>query len=315
MTLAIGIDVGGTKLLGGIVDEDGKILARIRKDTPKEGGVALTDRVADLVRELMAQSSSPITKVGLSAAGFVSADRQTMLAPPNIAGWTGVNLGKELKERLGLDVIVENDANAAAWGEYKFGSGKGSSHAILLILGTGLGGGIILSGELYRGAYGTAGELGHMRLVIDGQLCGCGARGCFEQYAAGPALLRHAREGISAAPERAFDLLKRGDGTPAGLTGAHLTAAAKDGDRLALSAFTITGEWLGLGIASIVVAFDPDLIIISGGLVEAGDFLLEPARGALERAASFSGHPLPRIVPAQLGNDAGLVGVADLARQ
>ena len=114
MTLAIGIDVGGTKLLGGIVDENGKILARIRKDTPKEGGVALTDRVADLVRELMAQSSSPITKVGLSAAGFVSADRQTMLAPPNIAGWTGVNLGKELKERLGLDVIVENDANAAA---------------------------------------------------------------------------------------------------------------------------------------------------------------------------------------------------------
>ncbi len=107
MTLAIGIDVGGTKLLGGIVDEDGKILARIRKDTPKEGGVALTDRVADLVRELMAQSPSPITKVGLSAAGFVSADRQTMLAPPNIAGWTGVNLGKELKERLGLDVIVE----------------------------------------------------------------------------------------------------------------------------------------------------------------------------------------------------------------
>jgi glucokinase len=127
--------------------------------------------------------------------------------------------------------------------------------------------------------------------------------------------LRHAREGIAAAPERAFDLLKRGDGTPVGLTGAHLTAAAKDGDRLALSAFTITGEWLGLGIASIVVAFDPDLIIISGGLVEAGDFLLEPARGALERAASFSGHPLPRIVPAQLGNDAGLVGVADLARQ
>jgi len=102
MTLAIGIDVGGTKLLGGIVDEDGKILARIRKDTPKEGGVALTDRVADLVRELMAQSPSPITKVGLSAAGFVSADRQTMLAPPNIAGWTGVNLGKELKERLAL---------------------------------------------------------------------------------------------------------------------------------------------------------------------------------------------------------------------
>lgn len=314
MALAIGIDVGGTKLLGGVVDEEGRVITRIRRETPREGGVALTALVAELVNQLQAEVREDIDAIGLSAAGFVSADRERMLAATNIAGWTGVNLAQELEPLVGSRIIVENDANAACWGEYRFGAGRNARNLIFLILGTGLGGGMIVDGQLFRGAHGTAAEFGHMRINSTGPLCGCGARGCFEQYCAGPALMRHVEEAIAAAPERAFELLKYGDGTFEGLTGKHVASAAHDGDRIAMTAFKITGEWLGLGLASLVVTLDPDLIILGGGVSEAGEILISPARESLKRNASFSGHSLPQIVGASLGNDAGLVGVADLAR-
>ena len=314
MALAIGIDVGGTKLLGGVVDDDGRVIARLRRETPREGGRALTALVAELVQQLQKDTREKISQIGLSAAGFVSADRERMLAATNIAGWTGVNLAEELEPMIGARVIVENDANAACWGEYRYGAGRDSRNMIFLILGTGLGGGLITNGELFRGAHGTAAEFGHMRLNVSGPLCGCGARGCFEQYCAGPALMRHVEEAIVAAPERAFELLSYGDGTLAGLTGKHVAAAAADGDRIATTAFKITGEWLGLGLASLVVALDPDLIILGGGVSEAGEILISPARESLRRNASFSGHSLPPLAAASLGNDAGLIGVADLAR-
>jgi len=314
MSLAIGIDVGGTKLLGGVVDDDGRVIARLRRETPREGGSALTALVAELVHQLQEDTREKISHIGLSAAGFVSADRERMLAATNIAGWTGVNLAEELEPLIGSRIIVENDANAACWGEYRYGAGRDSRNMIFLILGTGLGGGLITNGELFRGAHGTAAEFGHMRLNASGPLCGCGARGCFEQYCAGPALMRHVEESIAAAPERAFELLRYGDGTLAGLTGKHIAAAAHDGDRIATTAFKITGEWLGLGLASLVVTLDPDLIILGGGVSEAGEILISPARESLRRNASFSGHSLPPLVGAALGNDAGLIGVADLAR-
>jgi len=251
MSYAIGIDVGGTKVLGGVVDENGKILATARKDTPRQGGQALTQTIADTALELMAQFD--ITSIGVSAAGFVSSDRKTMLATPNIADWNGVNLDTELTALIGLPVVIENDANAAAWGEAKFGAGRNHNHMMMLTVGTGIGGGIVVNGDLYRGAFGIAAEFGHLRVVPDGHLCGCGARGCFEQYASGNALLRHAREAISASPEIARNLLSRGDGTIAGLTGKAITDAARDGDPVALAAFNTTGQWLGAGIASLSV--------------------------------------------------------------
>ena len=314
MALAIGIDVGGTKLLGGVVDDEGRVIARLRRETPREGGSALTHLVAELIHQLQRDVREEISAIGLSAAGFVSADRERMLAATNIAGWTGVNLAEELQPLIGKRIIVENDANAACWGEYRYGAGRNSRNMIFLILGTGLGGGMIVNGNLFRGAHGTAAEFGHMRVTTDGPLCGCGARGCFEQYSAGPALMRHVEQAISASPERAFELLKYGDGTLSGLTGKHVATAAHDGDRIANTAFKITGEWLGLGLASLVVTLDPDLIVLGGGMSEAGDVLIAPARESLRRNASFSGHALPTIVAASLGNDAGLVGVADLAR-
>jgi glucokinase len=313
MSLTIGIDVGGTKVLGGVVDESGKVLTTARKDTPRQGGSALTQTIADVAKELLQQHS--VASVGVSAAGFVSSDRKTMLATPNIADWNGVDLDHHLTQMIGLPVVIENDANAAAWGEAKFGAGKNQNHMMMLTVGTGIGGGIVVNGALYRGAFGIAAEFGHMRVVPEGHICGCGARGCFEQYASGNALLRHTREAINASPEVARNLLSRGDGTVAGLTGQAITEAARDGDPVALAAFNTTGQWLGAGIASLAVLLDPACVVIGGGVISAGEILLKPTRESLERNMPFAGkHPYPEIIAAQLGNEAGLVGVADLAR-
>ncbi|MBI3429512.1 MAG: ROK family protein, partial [Actinobacteria bacterium] len=282
MSYSIGVDVGGTKVLGGVVAEDGNVLARARRDTPPQGGVALTRAIADVARELI-EKYNDVKSVGISAAGFVSSDRKTMLATPNIAGWNGVNLDAELSALIKLPLIIENDANAAAWGEARFGAGVGEEQIMMLTIGTGIGGGIVVNGELYRGAFGIAAEFGHLRVVPEGHLCGCGARGCFEQYASGNALLRYAREAINASPEVARNLLSRGDGTVAGLTGKHITDAARDGDAVALAAFNTIAQWLGAGIASLSVVLDPACVIIGGGVIDAGEILLEPTRAAVER--------------------------------
>ena len=309
----IGIDVGGTKVLGGVVSESGEILTTARRDTPREGGRALTQAIADVANELAHEF--PVDSIGVSAAGFISSDRKTILATPNIAGWNGVNLDRELNEILGKTIVLENDANAAAWGEFKFGAGRGRNDLMLLTLGTGVGGGLILDGALFRGAFGIGAELGHIRIVPEGHLCGCGIRGCLEQYSSGSALLRHAREAISASPDIARNLLARGDGTLEGLKGEHITDAAREGDPVAMAAFNTMASYLGAGIASLCAVIDPSCIVLGGGVIEAGEIFLGPTREAALRLIPFSGkHPYPEIVAAELGNHAGLVGVADLSR-
>jgi glucokinase len=313
MTHTIGVDVGGTKVLGGVVDITGKVLKTARRDTPREGGALLNQAIAEVAKELMVDYS--VHSIGVSAAGFVSSDRKTMLATPNIAGWNGVNLDEDLTALIGKSVVIENDANAAAWGEAKFGAGIGKKNILLLTIGTGIGGGIIADGKLHRGAFGIAAEIGHIRIVPDGLLCGCGAKGCFEQYGSGSALMRHARELIAKDPEAGKNLLSRDDGTIEGLTGASITEAARDGDSVALAAFAQTADWLGSGIASLSVVLDPECVIIGGGVIDAGEILLKPIREAVARYMPFAGkHPYPEIIAATLGNEAGLVGVADLAR-
>jgi glucokinase len=313
MSYTIGVDVGGTKVLGGVVDESGNVLKTARRDTPREGGSLLNQAIADVAKELMQEYS--VQSIGVSAAGFVSSDRKRMLATPNIAGWNGVNLDDELTRLIGVSVVIENDANAAAWGESKFGAGIGMKNVLMLTVGTGIGGGIIAGGVLHRGAFGIAAEIGHIRVVPDGLLCGCGARGCFEQYGSGTALLRHARELIAADPSSAKELLSRDNGTIEGLSGSSITEAARDGDLLALAAFARTGDWLGAGIASLSVILDPECVIIGGGVIDAGEILLKPIREGVARHMPFAGkHPYPEIIAATLGNEAGLVGVADLAR-
>jgi len=313
MTLTIGIDIGGTKVLGGVVDENGKILATQRVPTPKEGGAALTKTIADVANHLL--KDHDVVALGVSAAGLISSDRETILATGNISGWNGVNLKEELNKFVDLPIFIENDANSAAWGESRYGAGVGEDHMLILTIGTGVGGGAIIDGKLLRGAHGISAEFGHIRVVPEGQLCSCGARGCLEQYASGNALMRHVREAISASPDAAYNLLSRGDGTLEGLTGHHITQAARDGDPIALAGFNTTAQWLGAGIASLSALFDPACVVIGGGVIEAGEILLAPTRAALERLIPFSGRrPIPKVVAATLGNDAGLVGAADLAR-
>jgi glucokinase len=315
--LSIGIDVGGTKVLGGVVDSQGNILTTHREETPQSGGSALTQTVIGVIQELLAQyPEKEIAAVGISAAGFVSSDRQTMLAAPNIAGWNGLNLRNEIMKENSLSIVIENDANAAAWGEAKYGAGRGEKDVMMLTIGTGIGGGLVNDGELYRGAFGVAGEFGHVRIVPNGIECGCGARGCFEQYASGSALKRHLREEIERSPEQAEKLLVRAGGKIENLKGDLIMAAARDGDALALGAFNTTGDWLGAGIASIAMVIDPACVVIGGGVAEAGEILMRPTRAAIEKYMPFNKkHPSPKVFAAQLGNDAGLVGVADLARR
>lgn len=313
MSLDIGIDVGGTKILAGVVDDTGAIIDRIRRDTPRVGGAEVTRALADVIVELTGRHQ--VSGIGLCSAGFVSADRRSILANPNIPNWNGAQLADDLEALIGRKILLENDANAAAWGERQFGAGKGATELVMLTIGTGVGGGLITKGEIFHGARGSAGEFGHIRAVPEGHLCGCGMRGCYEQYASGTALLRHAREAISASPELARNLLSRGDGSIDGLTGEILTSAARDGDPVAIAAFNTTGQWIGALIATLEAALDPALVVIGGGVVAAGEILLRPVRESLARLSPFSrSRPLPEIVAASLGNDAGLIGAANLAR-
>ena len=311
--LAIGVDIGGTKVLGGVVDLTGKILRTFRADTPREGGDALNQVIADVVAEL--QTTHKTESIGISAAGLVSSDRQTMLGAPNIKDWDGVNIAKALYKISGINSIVENDANSAAWAERVYGAGKGQENVIMITVGTGLGGAAIVGGKPLRGANGTGAEFGHMRVAPGGELCGCGIRGCFEQYASGTALMRQTKATIAKDPDSAKDLLARGDGTITGLLGIHITDAARARDKLAIGVLENLGDWLGQGIATLAMLFDPAIVVIGGGVIDAGELLLEPARRAMMREMPFVGkHPVPEIVAAKLGNDAGLVGAADLSR-
>ncbi len=212
-------------------------------------------------------------------------------------------------------MVVENDANAAAWGEFRFGAGRHVDDMVLVTMGTGLGGGIVIDGQLLRGGFGMAAEIGHLRVVPDGRRCGCGNRGCWEQYASGNALASQARELAGSGAVTAHRLLALAGGHVDRITGQLVTGAANEGDPAAIELLEELGRWLGEGIASLAAVLDPELVVIGGGASQAGDLLLEPIRTAFAHHLTARGHrPLARIVLAELGNDAGLVGAADLAR-
>jgi glucokinase len=312
MGLAIGVDIGGTKVAAGVVDADGRILARLRRDTPAQDPAKTEDVIADCIRELAADHE--VEAAGLGAAGFVDAARSTVLFAPNLA-WRNESLRAAVEQRTGLPVVVENDANAAAWGETRFGAGHGQPFTVTLTVGTGLGGGVVLGGELVRGAFGAAAEVGHMILVPDGRPCGCGLRGCWEQYASGRALVAEARERAARSSEAARLLLELANGRPGSITGPMVTMGAVAGDQVALESFKAVGAWLGHGMADLAAILDPQVFIIGGGVSEAGDLLVGPARETFESKLTARDHrPTATVRVAQLGQDAGLIGAADLAR-
>jgi glucokinase len=314
---AIGIDIGGTKVAGGLVDVDGNITHRARRDTPhrSKSPSVVEDTIVEVVAELMeVVGPETVAAVGIGAAGFVAADRATVVFAPHLS-WRHEPLQEALHKRIALPIFVDNDANAAAWAEWKFGAAQGETHLMMITLGTGIGGGILIDGQVQRGRFGIAGEFGHMQVVPGGHRCECGNRGCWEQYASGNALVREARSLFSANSPIASDLLDRVEGVPGNLTGPLITQAARDGDPTACELLAEIGNWLGVGIANLAAAFDPGTFVIGGGMSAAGDLLLASARDTFKRQLSGRGYrPEARIVAAALGNDAGLIGAADLAR-
>jgi glucokinase len=311
---AIGIDIGGTKVAGGLVDVDGRVLRRARRETPhrSQSPQVVEDTIADVIEEL--RDHREAVAVGIGAAGFVDATRSSVLFAPHLS-WRHEPLRDAMHRRVGLPVVVENDANAALWAESRFGSGVGEDSIVMVNLGTGIGGAVLLDGELYRGRFGVAGEFGHQQVVPGGHRCECGNRGCWEQYASGNALVREARELAVARSPVAYRLLELVDGDAAKITGPLVTQAAKDGDAAAAELFDDIGRWLGVGLANLAAAFDPGLFVIGGGVSDAAELLLSPARDAFRRQLTGRGfRPEARIVRAQLGNEAGLIGAADLAR-
>lgn len=310
--LAIGVDIGGTKVAAGVVDTQGRVLARARRLTPSRDPRAVEATIAEVVTELRAEHD--VVAVGIGAAGFVDSDRSHVLFAPHLA-WRNEPLRDGVAKAVQLPVVVENDANAAAWAEWRFGAGRGEPRLVCVTLGTGIGGGIVLDGQVQRGRHGMAGEFGHMVVVPGGHRCECGNRGCLEQYASGNVLGREARELARAHSPVTVPLMERVGGDVDALVGPLITEAARDGDPCAMELFTEVGRWLGIGLANLAAALDPGMFVIGGGVSDAGELLLRPARESFRRTLTGRGfRPEPGIVAAALGPEAGLVGAADLAR-
>ena len=310
--LAIGVDIGGTKVAAGLVDESGQVLARARRLTPSRDPQAVEATIIEVVDEL--RTDQQVVAVGIGAAGFVDVDRARVMFAPHLA-WRNEPLQAAVAEVTGLPVVVENDANAAAWAEWRFGAGRGETHVVCVTLGTGIGGGIVTNGRVERGRYGMAGEFGHMVVVPDGHRCECGNRGCLEQYASGNVLGREARELARAGSPVTVPLMERVGGDVDALVGPLVTEAARDGDPCAIELFDEVGRWLGVGLANLAAALDPGVFVIGGGVSDAGELLLRPARESFRRTLTGRGfRPEPQILKAALGPEAGLVGAADLAR-
>ena len=307
---AIGVDIGGTKIAAGVVTAAGHILDRTRLPTPPDDESATLAALFAVVEGLRARDPG-VAAIGLGAAGLVEwPGGNARWAPHN--SYRRMELRRLLHERTGLPTTVDNDANAAAWAEARFGAGSAGGDLVLLSVGTGIGGGLVLEGRLYHGEHGFAGELGHLIVAPDGDRCACGNLGCLEAMASGSTLGRLGREAAAADPGGRLAALAAAAGAP--VTGEVVFAAALEGDKVALSLFERIGHWLGVGIASLVTIFDPDLVVVGGGVAATGDLLLAPARASFERYVHGRGHrDLPPVVPTRLGDDGGLVGAATLA--
>ena len=314
-TLTIGVDIGGTKVLAGVVDEHGQVLDRVRKETPYRttSPAVVEDTIAEAVVELAQRH--PVSAVGIGAAGFIDASGSTVRFSPHLS-WRDEPLREALAKRIGLPVLIDNDANTTAWAEMRYGAGRGAAHVLCITMGTGIGGAIVIDGQVFRGANGMAGEFGHMQVIPDGRRCECGNRGCWEQYASGNALVREARELVAAQSPVAHRLRELVGDEPANLTGPIVTEVAQAGDLAAIGLCSDIGGWLGTGLAILTAAFDPERIIVGGGVGEAGELLLGPARDTLRRMLTGRGFRAePEVVSAHLGPDAGFIGAADLARE
>lgn len=310
--LVIGVDVGGTKVMAGEVDPHGAVGRIAHRSTPgrRVDARRIEDALTEAVHEVA--DGRRVAGVGIAAAGFVDAAGERVMFAPHLP-WAGEPVRSLLAERWGVPVALDNDANCAALAEAGLGAAAGAASALMITLGTGIGGGLVIGGELVRGRNGMAGEFGHMQVVPGGRPCECGRAGCWEQYSSGNALVREARAAIGSKPSL-LDELCGGDGDQ--LTGPMVTEAAEEGDLVAREVFATVGDWLGMGVANLVAALDPEVVVVGGGVSAAGDRILEPARRALARSlVGAAEREIPPIVAARFGPTAGLIGAALLVRE
>jgi glucokinase len=306
--LTVGLDIGGTKVLGVLLDADGTVLKEQRRLSPHAGVDSLVATAAAIVEEL----APPGVPVGVGAAGLVTNDGHVLYSP-NLPTVFKAPLREALFAATKHPLVVDNDANVAARGEVEYGAAKGVQHALLVTLGTGIGGGMLLNGELYRGAHGFGAEIGHITIERGGPVCACGERGHWEAIASGTALGRIAREHIAAGDGAAILALAGGDLDA--VTGVHVEQAARAADPDARAILAHYADNVALGLASLANVLDPELIVIAGGLVELGSLLFDPLQASfMQHIEGAAYRPNIPIVPAQLGERAGAVGAAVLAR-
>ncbi len=305
---AIGIDIGGTNLRAAVVDATGTVIDTVSVDTPRDPA-SLDTALVDVIGTLAARR--PVSAVGLAVAGFISRDQRVVRFAPHLP-WRDSAVPERLAPRVGLPVYLEHDANSAAWGEMWFGPAGSGENVAVVAIGTGIGAALLIGGAMYRGSNGVAPELGHLPVVPHGRPCACGKSGCLERYCSGTALAATAAEMLSAAPERA-SALPRG---ATGLTGTAVAEAAAAGDAVAREAMADFAGWLGVGLSIVADVFDPDLIVVAGGVAASAPLFLDDARRVYAGMVTGAGHRrLARIRRSELGVAAAMIGAAESARR
>jgi glucokinase len=314
-TPVIGIDLGGTKISTALVARDGHIIAHDYQEThATEGPQAVIGRILDGARRVMAQAEvrpPQVAAIGICTPGPVDIEAGEVVSPPNLPGWDHVPVRQSVEDELGAPTYLEKDTNAAALGEHRFGAGRGTEHMIYVTVSTGIGSGLILDGKLYHGVSGMAGEIGHTTIMPHGPLCACGNRGCVESFAAGTAIAREARERVAHGVPTLIATLAEND--PGHITAKLVAEAASQGDAEAQDILAEAMNYLGIGVANLVNVFNPELIVIGGGLANIGERLLEPVRHAIRLHAFAAPAQAVRVVPAELGDDVGVLGAATVA--
>ncbi len=313
----LAIDLGGTKVIVAIISDEGEVMAREYHHTlANEGPPSIINRMLSAVDHLLSAQDmrlSQIHGISVAAAGAIDMKKGVVTSSPNLPGWSNIPLRDIIKEKYGINTFLLNDASAAALGEHRFGAGRGVKSLIYLTVSTGIGGGIIINDKLYLGPCGSAGEIGHMTIDVNGPRCNCGNIGCLERLASGTAVAQEAIRRVSRG-ERS-SLAEIVEGKIENIAAETVEIAARNGDSLALDIIAKAATYLGIGLVNLVNIFNPEMIIIGGGMVKIGDLLLAPARQVmLERAFQLPAQTV-RIVPAQLGDDAGVLGAATFAFQ
>ena len=315
MSKRIGIDVGGTNVKIALVDDNGKIIYSNSVPTYAKMGYEYTvNNIKQAIRDLMKETNtttSDIEGIGFDFPGQVDCKTGVVKLAPNIPGWVNVPIAQMIEDEFHIPTRIDNDVRCAALGELKFGAGKGCENFICITVGTGIGSGIVINGKVVRGATNAAGELGHIKLQMNGgPICGCGDTGCLEAFASGPAIVAMAQEYIKGGKSTKFREMAAAEGGE--ITPYMVAKAAEEGDPVAKRIFEIVGEYIGIGLTSVINLLNPEKVIIGGGVAESGELLLAPIRKTIkERAMVVAGNAV-EIVPAQLGNSAGVIGASML---